>query len=102
MLPAYSNAKQEKEGKTHDLANCLSWLGRAYFAEKKYEDAEQAFKRSLELLNTSKDPDHESIALPDTLLRAARVERLLNHVSEGQKMEEQARYILRKRHLDYQ
>ncbi len=99
-LPAYSDAKQEREGKTHDLANCLSWLGRAYLNEKKYDEAEQAFKRALDLLDTSKDPEHESISLPDTLLRAARVERLLNHVSEAQKMEERARLILRKRHLE--
>ena len=37
-LPAYANAEQEREGKIHDLANCLSWLGRAYSAEKKYDE----------------------------------------------------------------
>jgi tetratricopeptide (TPR) repeat protein len=98
-MPAYSNPGQEHDGKVHDLANCLSWLGRAYFAEKKYEDAAHAFGRAIELLDTSKDPDHESIILPDTLLRAARIERLLNHLSEAKKMEERARYILSHRSL---
>jgi tetratricopeptide (TPR) repeat protein len=97
ILPAYSDAAQEHTGKTHDLANCLSWLGRAYFAEKKYDLAAQSFSRAIQLLDTSKDPDHEAIILPDTLLRAARVERLLNHLNEAKKMEERARYILRSR-----
>jgi tetratricopeptide (TPR) repeat protein len=99
ILPAYSDPAQEHEGKVHDLANCLSWLGRADFAEKKYEEAAHAFARAIELLDTSKDPNHEAIVLPDTLLRAARVERLLNHLSEAKKMEEHARYILSHRTL---
>ncbi len=98
-LPAYSDATQERNGKTHDLANCLSWLGRAYFAGKKFEDAEQAYGRAIKLLDTSNDPDHESVILPDTLLRAARVERLLNHLAEAKKMEERARYILSHRQM---
>jgi tetratricopeptide (TPR) repeat protein len=98
FLPAYSDAKAEHQGKVHDLANCLSWLGRAYTAEKKYEEAEDVFGKALALLDTSKDPDHESILLPETLLRAAKVERLLNHLNEAKKMEEKACYILHNRH----
>ena len=100
LLPAYSNAVQEREGKIHDLANCLSWLGRTCFAEKKYDEAAHSFNQAIELLDTDKDPDHEAIILPDTLLRAARVERILNHLNEAKKMEERARFILRHRRLE--
>ncbi|MBS1994387.1 MAG: hypothetical protein JSS83_27935, partial [Cyanobacteria bacterium SZAS LIN-3] len=99
ILPAYSDAQQEHDGKVHDLANCLSWLGRTYVVEKKYEDAEKVFNQAIKLLDTSEDPNHEAIVLPDTLLRAARVERLLNHLSEAKKMEDRARFILKNRQM---
>lgn len=99
ILPAYSDAQQEHDGKVHDLANCLSWLGRTYVIEKKYEDAEKVFNQAIKLLDTSEDPNHEAIVLPDTLLRAARVERLLNHLSEAKKMEDRARFILKNRQM---
>jgi tetratricopeptide (TPR) repeat protein len=99
ILPAYSNPEQEHDGKVHDLANCLSWLGRTYVIEKNYDQAAKAFNQAIMLLDTSKDPNHEAIVLPDTLLRAARVERLRNHLSEAKKMEERASYILKNRQI---
>jgi len=96
-LPSYQDAKQEHEGKLHDLANCLSWLGRAYFSQKKYEEAAHAYGQAIELLDTNSDPNHEAVILPDTLLRAARVQRLLNHLTEAKKLEARAQYILRHR-----
>jgi len=99
ILPAYSNAEQEHDGKVHDLANCLSWLGRTYVNEKKYDDASKVFNQAILLLDTSKDPNHEAIVLPDTLLRAAHVERILNHLSVAKKMEERASFILKNRQM---
>ncbi|CAN5508919.1 hypothetical protein BH10CYA1_BH10CYA1_40450 [soil metagenome] len=99
ILPAYSNAAQEHDGKVHDLANCLSWLGRIYVIERKYAEASKVFSQAILMLDTSKDPNHEAILLPDTLLRAARVERLLNHLSEAKKMEDRASFILKNRQV---
>ena len=44
-----------------------------------------AFGRAIALIDTSKDAQREAIILPETLLRAAKVQRLLNHFGRGAK-----------------
>lgn len=97
-LPAYSNPQQELQGKRHDLANCLGWLGDVYYKRDRLDEAAKAYSQSIKVIEENK-PEREEIIFPEILLKYGRTLRLLGKVSQAKQVEERARLYLAKRQL---
>lgn len=81
------------------MANCQSWLGRTFLAERKYGEAASVLEQAITLLDSSTKKDGEVILLPDTLQPYAKALRALHRNEEADKVEARAAKIIATRRL---
>lgn len=98
-LPCYSNPADERAGKIHNLANCLAWLAKSQARQNHFPKASNTFDEALKTMRSNARAEMEIIILPDTLIEYAHTLRALNHPEQAQKLEEEARRLIKNRKL---